>query len=93
MSKREIISERLECMEESALFMDDFDDAIIGVTIAGTGKPKVVYDQMKCIEILMRDGIPNWEEAVEYFEYNTVRACMYMGEDSPIIIDCLEEGI
>jgi hypothetical protein len=91
MSKREEIEERMEADEVSALFMDNYDDAIIGLTQTGTSTPKVVYSRQMCIDILMRDADDDNEdafsEAVEFFDYNSVRACEYMGKDSPVIVD------
>lgn len=64
--------------EDTFLFADGFDEAIIGVD-----KNMIVcYDQDKCIDILAKDMTP--EEADEYFWYNTAGA--HMGEKTPIFI-------
>ena len=36
------------------------------------------------------DGM-EYEEAMEFIDYNTVRACTYMGEQAPIILYRIEE--
>ena len=53
------------------LLADGFEDAFIGVAVCN-GNRCAVYDQAKCIEILMeRDGMTH-EDAVEYFDYNVL---------------------
>ena len=65
----------------------DFDDAIIGVTDEG----RVVYDYDAMVRSLMKqDGITE-EEAIEFIEFNTIRAIPYAGENAPIIMYRLEE--
>lgn len=63
----------------------DYDDAIIGVTT----DDRVVYSYDLMVKQLMKDE--NWteEEAVEWIEYNTVRALDYMGDNAPIIVTLL----
>ena len=65
--------------EETFLFADGFDDAIIGID----SKFIVCYDQDKCIEILEKD-CGSKEDASEYFWYNVEGA--YMGEKTPRFI-------
>jgi hypothetical protein len=60
---------------------DGFDEAFIGIG-ERCGLSVYVYDQEKCIEILMKNM--SREEAVEYFEYNTLGA--FMGEGTPIFL-------
>jgi hypothetical protein len=44
----------------------------------------VIYDEDKCIQILMeRDGMTD-EEAIEFFEFNVVGA--YVGDHTPIYV-------
>ena len=60
----------------------DYDDAIIGVTDEG----QVIYDFDMMVECLMKsDGIDE-TEAIEFIEYNTIRALPYAGEKAPIIM-------
>ena len=69
---------------DEALTADGFDDAIMGIG-ERCGQPTLVaYDRAKCIQILIdRDGM-DYEEAVEFFEFNTVGA--WVGENTPIFI-------
>jgi hypothetical protein len=57
---------------------DGYDDAVMGISTDG----KLVYSVEKMIEILIRDGDVNEEEAIEWLEYNTFNA--YVGEMTPI---------
>ena len=64
-------------------------DAILGITY--TNPPRLVYSREKYLEGLMRANKWSWDEAVEWFEYNTVRGLDYV-TDGPILVDtsCLE---
>jgi len=67
----------------AALVADGFDDAIIGIG-RQFNTDIVVYDEEKCIKILMeRDGMTD-EEAEEFFEFNVVGA--YVGEHTPVFV-------
>jgi len=65
--------------DEPLLIADGFDDAVIGIATDFT-EPRLIYSVSKCLDILMKD-MP-YEEAFEYFTYNTSGA--YMGERTPI---------
>ena len=69
--------------DDAVLFDNpDYDDAIIGVTDEG----RVIYDFDMMVECLMKsDGIGEIE-AIEFIEYNTIRALPYAGEKAPIIM-------
>jgi hypothetical protein len=66
----------------------DYDSAIVGYDVI-TGKVIYSYDLM--IEHLMTVDEMTEEEAIEFIEYNTVRAIPYMGEKSPIILTNFNE--
>lgn len=71
---------------EEALLFDgpDYDEAIVGVTDEG----QVVYDYDKMVQILVeRDGMEEME-AIEWIEYNTIRALPYF-ENPPIVMNRL----
>lgn len=69
------------CEELRFLLEDEFDEAIIGV-IEGAGVPKrVVYDQDKVIDILLRT-IPDLDDAIDYFYFNIIGA--YVGDHTPV---------
>lgn len=69
---------------ETVTVADGYDDAIIG-TAEVHGTLVAVYDIGKCIDILMLDDKMSYEEAVEYFEYNTLGA--YIGDQTPIFVN------
>lgn len=59
-----------------------YDDALIGVSEDG----RAIYDYYKMIDWLMnKEG---WSEldAIDWVEYNTLRALPYMGSDAPIVM-------
>lgn len=84
-SKRDILCEM--GYDDAVVFDNpDYDDAIIGVTEEG----RVVYDFDAMVKILVeRDGMDE-TEAIEFIEYNTIRALPYAGENPPIIMTQLQ---
>jgi hypothetical protein len=77
--------ETLAAVDENIVLLDGYEDALIGYT-AGHGPPRAVYNYFKCLSILMkRDGMSS-EEALEWFEYNTIRSLPYAGEQRPEIL-------
>jgi len=67
------------------LTLDGFDEAVIGV-VERAGLLAVCYDKSKILKILMRDM--NYEDAVDYYEFNILGA--YMGEHTPVYLDVME---
>lgn len=64
-----------------------YDDALIGVTEDN----RAVYDFDKMVKWLCEKEGFSPEEAIEWIEYNTIRALPYAGEDAPIIMYRLED--
>lgn len=64
-----------------------YDDALIGITEDG----RAVYDFDKMVRWLVETEDFTDEEAIEWIEYNTIRALPYMGDDAPIIMYPLED--
>lgn len=64
-----------------------YDDALIGVDTSN----RAVYDFNKMVEWLMKEDNIDETDAIEFIEYNTVRALSYMGENSPIIVYPIEK--
>jgi hypothetical protein len=74
---------RAELPEDAIVFDNmSYDGSIVGVTTDG----RVVYDYDKMVEELMQDEGWNYEDAVEWIEYNTIRALSYTGENGPIVM-------
>ncbi len=78
-------------LDEDAVVFDNpsFDQSIVGVTTDG----RVVYDYEKMILELMKDDDITEEEAIEWIEYNTIRAIPYAGDMAPIIAHMLKGGL
>ena len=72
--------------EEAVVFDGpDYDEAIVGVTDDG----QVVYDFDRMVQILVeRDGMERLE-AIDFIDYNTIRALQYI-ENPPIIMNKLQ---
>ena len=77
-----IKKEKYEFLEDDAIIMPDFDDALIGVTTDGNA----VYEYYKMLNILMTRDEMTEEEAADYISYNTLRALPYAGEKKPVVI-------
>jgi hypothetical protein len=77
------IRERIVEYNEEALLADGFDDAIIGIAERCGQKSVVAYDYNQCIAILQSQGMDE-EEAIEYFECNTVGS--WMGDSTPVFV-------
>ena len=65
----------------------DYDSAIIGIT----ENNQVVYYYEKMIEHLMQEDDMDYEEAVDFISYNTIRSLPYAGEGAPIIMYSIGE--
>ena len=71
-------------LENSIVFENpSYDDAIIGYDEI---TQRVVYDYEKMVECLVKEYRMEYDEAMEFIDYNTIRACPYMGENAPIIL-------
>lgn len=69
--------------EDVVIFSDfSYDDALIGVTEDN----RAVYDFNKMVDWLMKEEDWSEEEAIEWIEYNTIRALDYMGDEAPVVI-------
>ena len=76
-------------LEDSIVFDNpDYDSAIIGYD---ENSSRIVYDYEKMVVHLMDADGMSYEEASEFIDYNTVRACPYMGERAPIILRNIED--
>lgn len=79
--------------DEGALFLeprDMFDPCIIGMAEQPGGMRIVAYDEDLCIAALMKHSDMDYDEAVEFFMFNTKGA--YMGEGTPIFIERIERA-
>lgn len=77
-------------LENSIVFENpDYDSAIIGYD-DNTGR--IIYDYDKMIEHLMGADGMTYEEAMEFIEYNTLRAIPYY-PNGPIVMRGLNDYI
>ena len=63
-----------------------YDDALIGISQDN----RAVYDYNKMVEWLVENESFTEIEAMEWIDYNTIRALPYMGDKAPIIMYPIE---
>lgn len=81
MKKRDILCDM--GLEDAIIFESpDYDEAIVGVT----EDDRVVYAFDLMVEHLKNKCEINSDEAIEFINYNTIRALPYMGDQAPIIM-------
>ena len=73
---------------EDAIVLEtpDYLSAIIGVSDDG----RVIYDYEKMVRCLMEIDGMDYEEAIEFIDFNTLGTLPYMGEKRPIILNRIE---
>lgn len=72
---------------EEAVVLDpvSLDKAIIGISEEANGG-RVIYSYEKLVKAFMETEGWSEEEAIEWIDYNTLRALPYMGASAPIIV-------
>lgn len=69
--------------ENSVVFENpDYLSAVVGVSENG----RVIYDYNLMVEDLMKQDDMEYEDAVEFIDFNTIGSLPYAGEMSPIIL-------
>ena len=63
-----------------------YDDAFIGISEDN----RAIYDYDKMVKWLVETEGFTEEEAIEWIDYNTIRALPYMGGNAPIIMHPIE---
>ena len=84
------VEERLlEAGYEGVLLFSDFsyDTALIGVSADN----RAIYDYDLMVEWLSEEQGFTFDEAIEWIEYNTLRALPYFGNEAPIVLYRLPE--
>ena len=78
-----------EQLPPDAVVFDNYayDNSIIGTTFNG----RAIYEFNKMVQELMIDEGWTETEAIEWLEYNTLRALPYGGEKRPMIVYAEEE--
>ena len=83
-NKREQVADWLEVQELDAPTWDEFDDAILGLSVHAPGRPPLVVCSLdRMIAILMERGL-ELEEAREYLDHNIAGA--WIGDGTPVIV-------
>lgn len=68
-------------MNDKAIYPIGFENAVIGSVERFGMAPLILLDRDECIRIFMdRDGM-DYEEAIEFFDFNVIGA--WMGEGTP----------
>jgi len=68
---------------EDVVIAEGLEEAFLGIAEGFGGTMVPVYSYDMCIQILMREGM-DYEQAIEYFEYNTMGA--YYSDNQPMYI-------
>ena len=76
--------EDIGLINPDAMLADGLDGAIIGYGHQFTNAPVAIYDYDKCIEIFMKDNDWDYEDAMEWMQFNVVGA--YVGPGTPIFM-------
>lgn len=78
----------LEAGYEDVVILTDYsyDDALVGVTEDN----RAVYDYNRMVTWLMETEGMTRDQAIEWIEYNTIRALDYFGPEAPIVMTPLE---
>ena len=86
-SRRDLLNEL--GLEESIVFENpDYDSAIIGYD---DNTDRVVYGfEAMAVELAEQDGI-DYDESIEFIEYNTLRAIPYAGSNPPIVLQRIDD--
>jgi hypothetical protein len=81
------IVEQIESLElENVLLADGHDHAILGLVELPNNKFVVAYSEKMIIQGLVDDGM-EWDEAIEYYNFNIKGA--YVGVGTPVYIEDL----
>lgn len=87
------VEDKIECMgfEDVVIFKNpDYESAFIGISDDG----RAVYDFDLMVQSLMKEDSISDIDAIEFIEYNTIRALPYFnseGNGSPIILHRFED--
>jgi hypothetical protein len=78
------VKEHLAEINPEALLADGLETALVGYATV-SNRTVACYDWDLAIRAFMKQGMTE-EEAIEFYEYNTVRSLPYMGENAPIFM-------
>lgn len=75
--------ERVGEINPDAVILEGFDTCIVGMAERFGMEPVLAYDYERCIKVLMVGGMDR-DEAVEYFEFNTLGG--WFGDGTPVFV-------
>lgn len=77
-----------DCGYENTIILEspDYLSAIVGIS----DDARIIYDYEKMVKFLMISEGMDYEEAIEFIDFNTLGALPYMGEKRPIILNRIE---
>ena len=67
--------------DDEILLADGFEDAFMGIVESNGSHPKALYNEDKCVDILIERDAMTYDEAIEFFQFNVAGA--YVGEYTP----------
>ena len=70
---------------EDVVYFQGYETAFIGMTVI-EDIPRAVYSYDKMIESLMLEDGMDYADAVEWIDFNTIRALPYWGAHAPIVM-------
>ena len=73
-----------ENVHDEVLLADGFEEAFLGLAERSGMALVAAYDRNKCIDILVQRDEMSYDEAREFFEFNTLGA--WVGELTPVFL-------
>ena len=83
MTLKDLKSELVDRGYEDSVVLENpsYIDAVVGISQNG----QVIYDFDKMVDYLVDTEEMTEEDAIEFIDFNTIRALPYMGENAPIV--------
>lgn len=76
-------------LEDAVVFENpNYDSAIIGYD---ANDSRIIYDYGRMVEHLMDTDDMSYEDAIDFIEYNTIRAIPYAGSGAPIVLNNIDD--
>ena len=87
-TKYKQIREQLSERNPEAILYDGYEDALVSIAVRFNMESVACYDIQKCIKILMKRDKMTYDEAIEWFEINTMGT--WAGDFTPVFINPYE---
>lgn len=72
-----------------AIRLEGLDDAIVGIAYVPCSGAVFVYDREKCIQVTMQGQKWDYDEAVEWLDFNTFDA--HLGKHTPVFLESIPD--